>query len=338
MEFKNPWALLLLLAWVPMVWVYLRREKRARAAIRFPDLALVRAPLSPLRVRLRHVLLVLRLLAVGLLVVALARPRKGQTQEEVSTEGVDIMLVLDCSTSMKALDFKPKNRLFVAKQTIASFIAQREHDRMGLVVFAGRAFTKCPLTLDYGILTQLVEDIDFGSFDDDIANSTAIGTATATAASRLLGSTAKSKVMILCTDGANNRGDIAPLTAAKAAAELGIKLYTIGVGREGQVPYPVEVRNPWSGQVQTQVQMIESDLDERTLAEMATATGGKYFRAQNAEELQEIYSQIDKMEKTEIQTMSYTTYSERFFPWLLLGALMLFAEIVMAQTVLRRIP
>ena len=334
MELKDPWALLLIALWAPMIWVHVRRERRARPAIRFPDLALVRAPGRPLRVRLRHVTVALRLLAVALLAIALARPRKGQAQEEVLTEGVDIMLVLDVSTSMKALDFKPNNRLFVAKETIKSFIAKRQHDRIGLVVFAARSYTKCPLTLDYGVLTQFIDDIDFGGIEDG----TAIGTAVATAANRLLGSTARSKVIVLCTDGANNRGDIAPKTAAAAAAEMGIKLYTIGVGREGQVPYPFEVRNPWSGQVQTRVEMIESDLDERTLAEMAQSCNGKYFRAQNAEELKEIYDQIDKMEKTEIKSMSYTTYHERFFPWLTAGALVVLVEMLLAHTVFRRIP
>jgi Ca-activated chloride channel family protein len=319
MELKNPWALLLLALWAPMVWVYVRRERSARPAIRFPDLALVRAPGPAFRVRLRHATFALRLLAVALLAVALARPRKGQTQEEVLTEGVDIMLVLDVSTSMKALDFKPNNRL---------------HDRIGLVVFAARSYTKCPLTLDYGVLSQFIDDIDFGGIEDG----TAIGTAVATAANRLLGSTAKSKVMVLCTDGANNRGDIAPKTAAAAASEMGIRLYTIGVGREGQVPYPFEVRNPWSGQVQTRVEMIESDLDERTLAEMAATYGGKYFRAQNAAELQDIYDQIDTMEKTEIKSMSYTTYHERFFPWLAAGALLVLVEMLLAHTLFRRIP
>jgi Ca-activated chloride channel homolog len=334
MELKNPWALLLLLAWAPMVWVYIRRERRGRPALRFSDLSLVRSPGVSARVEMRHLVFILRLIGVGLLVVALARPRKGQINEEVSTQGVDIMLVLDVSTSMKALDFKPQNRLHVSKETIKAFIAKRKHDRMGLVVFAARSYTKCPLTLDYDILTRFADDIDFGAVEDG----TAIGTAVATAANRLLNSNAKSKVMILCTDGANNRGDIAPGAAAKAAAELGIKIYTIGVGREGKVPYPFEVRNPWTGNVQTRVEMIDSDLDEQSLVNIANTSGGQYFRAQNAEELQQIYDLIDKLEKTEIKTMSYTTYDERFFAWLVAGAVLLLIEVVLAHTVFRRIP
>jgi Ca-activated chloride channel family protein len=317
-----------------MVWVYVVRERRGRPALRFSDLSLVRAPRVSMRVTLRHLTFVLRLVGIGLLVVALARPRKGQTQEEVSTEGVDIMLVLDVSTSMKALDFKPKNRLFVSKETIKEFITKRKHDRMGLVVFSARSYTKCPLTLDYGILTRFIDDIDFGMIEDG----TAIGTAVATAANRLLGSNAKSKVIILCTDGANNRGDIAPLAAARAAAELGIKLYAIGVGHEGEVQYPFEVRNPWTGQVQTRVEMIKSDLDEQTLVGMAGVTKGQYFRAQSTDELKEIYGLIDQLEKTEIKTTSYTTYDERFFPWLIAGAVLILLELLLAHTVFRRIP
>lgn len=334
MELKHPWFLLGLLLWIPMVWVYIYRERKARPAVRFPSLSPIRALPASSRVRLRHLVLVLRLLGFGLLVVALARPRQGSTHEEVSTEGVDIMLVQDVSTSMRALDFKPKNRLHVAKETIKEFIQKRRHDRIGLVVFAARSYTKCPLTLDYDILTAFIDDIEFGGIEDG----TAIGTAVATAANRLQSSKAKSRVIILLTDGANNRGDIAPRTAAQAAAELGIKLYTIGVGREGDVPYPMQYRDPWTGKIRTQVRTVPSDLDEQTLVDMAEASNGRFFRAQNAEKLHEIYDEIDRLEKTEIQTMSYTNYTEKFFVWLLAGAVVLLLELVLTHTVFRRIP
>jgi len=335
MRLRNPEFLWLLLLWLPMAWLHLRRERKTRPAIRFSDLSAMRAlPRSPLA-RLRHAVPALRMAALGLLVVGLARPQKGTTEEEVSTEGVDIMLALDVSTSMKALDFKPKNRLHVAKETIKEFIGGRVSDRMGLVAYAGRTLTKCPLTLDYSVLTRFVEDLDFGEVEDG----TAIGTAIATAANRIRLSPAKSKVIILATDGANNRGEIAPLTAAQAAGELGIRIHTIGVGRRGQVPYPFEYFDRYTGKsVGTRVQMIESDLDEETLQAIAQATGGQYFRAENAEQLKEIYAIIDKMEKTEIQTKSYTTYSERFFPWLAAGAVLLLVELVLSHTVFRRIP
>ncbi len=334
MEFKDPLALLLLLLWAPMIWVYIRRERSQRPAVRYSDLSAARAAGASARVRLRHGVFALRLLGLGLLIVALARPRQGHTSEEVSTEGVDIMLLLDVSSSMRALDFKPRNRLHVAKERTKEFVNMRRHDRVGLVVFAARAYTKCPLTLDYDILTQFIGEADLGKLEDG----TAIGTAVATGANRLLSSKAKSKVLILLTDGANNRGDVAPLAAAKAAAEVGMRIYTIGVGKEGQVPYPFEGRDPWTGKTVRRVQMIESDLDEQTLVDIADATGGKYFRAHNAEKLGEIYGLIDELEKTEIKTMSYTSYSERFFPWLIAGALMLLVELVLAHTVFRRIP
>ncbi len=318
-----------------MVWVYLRRERGARPAVRFSDLSLVKKGPVSLVVRARHLLFALRMIGVGLIVVALARPQKGSTEEEVSTEGVDIMLVLDISTSMKALDFKPQNRLFVAKMRIAEFIQKRQHDRIGLVVFAGRSFTKCPLTLDYNVLLEFLDEIRFG----DIEDGTAIGTAIATAAYRLKDSPAKSKVIILLTDGANNRGEIGPLAAANAAGKLGMKIYTIGVGKQGEVPYPVEYIDRRTGKVvETRVQMIQSDLDEQTLADIAGATNGQFFRADNAKRLKEIYDRIDELEKTEIKTKSYTTYSERFYPWLWAGFALLMLELVLAHTRFRRIP
>ncbi len=334
MRLKNPEFLLLLLAWLPMVWVYIRRERRLRPSVRFSDLSFIHTlPRSPL-LGARHSLLVLRLAGVGLLAVALARPQKGHTEEEVTTEGVDIVLVQDISTSMKGLDFKPENRLHVAKQRAKEFVSKRRSDRIGLVVFAGRSYTKCPLTLDYNILTRFLEDIRFGDAEDG----TAIGTAIATAATRIKDSPAESKVMILLTDGANNRGDISPAAAAKAAGDLGIKIYSIGVGKEGQVPYPVEIVNPWTGQRETRIQMVKSELDEETLREIADLTGGKFFRAQNPQALAQIYDTIDELEKTEIKTKSYTNYSDRFFPWLFWGTVLLMLELLLAHTRFRRIP
>jgi len=317
-----------------MVWLYVRREK-TRPAIRVSDLSFLQKIKPSLLIRLRHVPFVLRIIGVCLLIVALARPQKGTSEEEVTTDGVDIMLVLDISFSMKSLDFQPKNRLFVAKETLKEFIKKRKNDRMGLVVFAKRSYTKCPLTLDYNILTQFVDKIDFEDFGD----ATAIGTALATAANRIKDSPAKSKVIILLTDGGNNFGDIAPLAAAKAAGELGIKIYTIGVGKDGDIPYPVEMMDPSTGKiVGTQIQMIHSDLDEQLLADIAQAAHGQFFRAQNAEKLREIYDTIDKMEKTVIRTKLYTSYSDRFFLWLCAGCFVLFLESILSHTWFRRIP
>lgn len=334
MRFKDPEFLLLLLVWIPMIWVYVLRERKSRPAIRFSDLGIIKQLPSSFFIKARHLLLALRLLGVGLLVIALARPQEGRSDEEVTTEGVDIMLVLDISESMQALDFQPENRLSVAKSTIADFINKRQHDRIGLVVFASRSYTKCPLTLDYNVVQTFLKDITFS----EISFQTAIGTAIATASNRLKDSPAKSKVIILATDGANNAGDIPPLTAAKAAHEFGIKIYTIGIGKTGQVPFPVQMKNPFTGEIIKQVQMMESDLDEKSLTEIASTTGGKFFRATNAEKLKQIYDNIDKLEKTEIKTKIYTSYNEKFYPWLWAGFVLLILELILSHTRFRRIP
>ncbi|MBN1761419.1 MAG: VWA domain-containing protein [Chitinispirillaceae bacterium] len=334
MRFKDPWLLLLLLFWIPMLWTYIRRERHFKPAIRFSDLTVLKTAPVSFFVRARHILIVLRCIGFGLLVVALARPQKGHTDQEVSTEGVDIMLTLDISESMRALDFQPDNRLEVAKKTIRDFIHKRSTDRIGLVVFAARSFTKCPLTLDYNVLDQFVSEVTF----TDFSFQTAIGTAIATAANRLKESSAKSKVIILLTDGSNNAGEIPPLAAAKAAAALGMKIHTIGVGKKGKVPIPVQVQNPFTGQVKQQVQMMDSDLDEKTLQEIAQTSGGTFFRAQSAEKLADIYNQIDKMEKTEIKTTIYTSFEEKFYPWLWAGFILLMLELVLLNSRFRRIP
>jgi Ca-activated chloride channel homolog len=269
-----------------------------------------------------------------LLAIALARPQRGRSDSEVTTEGVDIMLILDVSESMQCLDFQPDNRLNVAKRTIQDFIKKRNNDRLGMVIFGSRAFTKCPLTLDHDVLNRLVSEVDFTDFSDR----TAIGTAIATAANRLRDSPAKSKVIILATDGGNNAGDIPPLSAAGATKELGMKIYTIGIGRSGKVPMPMKMQDPFTGQVFQQVQMIESDLDEQLLVNIADATGGKHFRATDAAKLKEIYDQIDKMEKTVIKTKVYASFDEKFYPWLIAGFILVLLEFLLAHTRFRRIP
>jgi Ca-activated chloride channel family protein len=334
MRLKDPFFLILLVFLVPMVWVYLRRERTSRPAVRFSDLAIARKLPPSALIRWRHLVFVLQAAAFCLLAIALARPQLGRSDSEVTTEGIDIMLVLDVSQSMEAQDFKPDNRLAVAKRTILEFTKKREGDRLGLVVFAARAFTKCPLTLDHNVLGRFIGDLDF----TDFSYQTAIGTALATAANRLKDSPAKSKVMILATDGANNAGEIPPVTAAGAAKDLGIRIYTIGIGRKGKVPMPVQVQDPFSGRVFKQVQMVESDLDEQTLVTIADATGGKYFRATDAEKLKEIYDQIDKMEKTVIKTKVYASFDEKFYPWLWAGFVLLLIQLFLQHTRFRRIP
>jgi len=334
MTFRNPYFFYLLVLIVPMVWLYVMRERRHKVTLAFSDLSIIKKlPESPYK-WLRHVLLAMRVAGFCFLVVALARPQKQHAEVEVTTEGVDIMLILDISESMKALDFKPDDRLAVAKREIKNFVARREHDRMGLVLFAARAFTRCPLTNDYSVILQMIDAADY----TDFSNQTAIGTAIATAANRLKDSPAKSKVIILLTDGANNAGDIPPQTAAKAAGELGIKIYSIGVGKEGRVPFPVETVNPQTGRRTQRIEMMESDINEKELAEIANATGGAFFRAQSPESLKRIYEEIDKMEKTEIKSISHVSYSEYFYKWLWIGFIILAAEMLLQNTVFRRIP
>ncbi len=334
MRLANPYYLLLFLTWIPIIWLYIRREVKSRPAITFSDVSLFKDLPVSFKVRTRHIVFILRLLATGLFIIALARPQKGRSEQEITTRGVDILLTLDVSTSMKALDFKPRNRLHVAKETIKNFIQMREHDRIGLVVFAGRSYTKSPLTLDYNVISTFLDDIRFGEIEDG----TAIGTALATAASRLKESDAKSRIIILLTDGASNRGEITPMVAAQAAAKLGIKIYTIGIGKAGKIPYPMEYQNPWTGKTQIKVEMVESDLDEQTLVDIANETGGQFFRAQNSKELESIYATIDELEKSEIKTISYTTWAEKFYPWLVAGFILLIIEILLSNTFYRKVP
>ncbi|HZI95124.1 MAG TPA: VWA domain-containing protein [Patescibacteria group bacterium] len=328
-RFASGW-LLFALAIVPLValahWLTL---KRSRGSVRMSDVSLVKGTRASVWTRLRHAPIVLRLAALSLLLVAFARPQAGSSQEEILTRGIDIMLVMDNSTSMAAEDFKPRNRLAVARSAVASFIQGRKNDRIGLVVFAGRGYTRCPLTLDYDILQQLLGNVDLATQDEG----TAIGMGLVTAINRLRDSDAKSRVIVLLTDGRNNRGEIDPSTAASLAQSLGIKVYTIGVGTRGEAPYPIQ--DPFFGK---RYVYLRADIDDETLTEIAKQTGGQYFRATDAESLVSIFKQIDGMEKTDIKVRHYLRYTE-MFGWLLLpGAVLLFAEIGLATTRLRRLP
>jgi len=325
-RFAYPLAFLGLLLVPLLAWAALRRRNRS-VGYSSVDL-LLRAGLEASAWK-RYGRLALRLLVLSLLVVAAARPQTGRSVYKTHAEGVDIMLVLDASGSMQAQDFKPKNRLHVAKEVVKEFVAKRQHDRIGLVAFAAQAVTQCPLTLDYPMLEKLIDEVDIGMLDDG----TAIGVALATAANRLKGSEAKSRVVILLTDGQNNAGAVDPPTSARVAASLGIKVYTVGVGTRGQAPMPVD--DPVFGRRLVNVQV---DLDEETLQSIASITGGRYFRATDREELLEIYDTIDAMEKTRIESETYVSYTERF-TWLVLPALgLLVLELALGQTVLRELP
>lgn len=326
-RFADP-GLLLLLLLVAALLLWKRYRRQRTPAVSFPQTSLLRKSAGGSRAWARHLLLVLRVAAVSAVVFALARPQSGLEGQEVSTEGIDIILALDTSTSMLAEDIRP-NRVAAAKEVAESFIRGRVNDRIGLVVFAGKAYTQCPLTLDYDILLSLFEDVDAGMIEDG----TAIGTGLGVAVNRLKESEAKSKVIVLLTDGRNNRGEIDPKTAAQLAQTFGVRIYTVGAGAEGLAPYPVDDSVFGRRYVQ-----VEVDIDEPMLQEIAQITGGLYFRATDRDQLEQIYREIDGLEKTEIQVTEFTRYSELFHIPLALAVLFLLAEMILSTTLLRRIP
>lgn len=325
MRFAHPWFFLLL-AVVP-VYIWWQLVKR-RAAVVYSDLGFLRGA-SPRGRFGRIVVHGLYALALVFMTVALARPQRGRQFQEVETRGIDIMLCLDISGSMQAEDFSPKNRLNVAKERAKEFIDKRKGDRIGLVIFSATSLTQCPLTMDRQILDGLLDRVDFGMLEDG----TAIGLGLASAVARLKDSKAKDRVIILLTDGVNNTGDIDPITAAQTAASFGIKVYTIGVGSKGMVPYPVN--DPMFGRRYVQVQI---SLDTETLQKIADMTGGKSFLATDAQALKQIYDEIDRMEPTTFKVKQYTVYNELVGLWLLLAVLALGAAAALAATFFRRLP
>ncbi|UCE18304.1 MAG: VWA domain-containing protein [Gemmatimonadota bacterium] len=329
MRFANTYFFILLLV-IPLIiyrYFYVKRVKVG--SIRFSDLGTVKRLRRSFSLRLRHSLIFLRVLVIALLVLAMARPQAGEKDEEILTEGVDIILAIDVSSSMKAEDFKPKNRLHVAKQVVAEFIRGRKNDRLGMVVFAAKSFTQCPLTLDYGIILNFLDQVEIGIIEDG----TAIGMAIATCINRLRDSDAKSKVVILLTDGINNRGEIDPITAAKTAQAMDVKIYTIGAGKRGNALYPVD--DPIFGRRYVRMPV---EIDEETLQEIARLTDAKYYRATDGQALAQIYKEIGEMEKTEIKTKEYVRYTELFWFFLLPAIALLGCEIVLANTRFRKIP
>ena len=325
MEFKHPIFFLLLLL-LPLLGYFSKKRKRATLAFSATDLI---QPFSSWRVMFYHFLPWLRALVFTLFVIALARPQKVSSEREYQTKGVDIVIAMDISGSMQAEDFKPENRMLVAKQEAAKFIQGRVNDRIGLVVFSRKAFTQCPLTLDYEILIHLLEDIQIGM----IADGTAIGMGLATAVNRLRESTAKSKVIILITDGANNAGNIDPVTAAELAKTFKIKVYTICIGRGGLVPFPVN--DPLFGKRYVQANV---EIDEMILKRIADITGGLYFRARDPKSLTEIYERINELEKTEVKVKEYRSYDELFGYWLLPAMGLFFLEFLLGRTLLLKVP
>lgn len=328
MVFANPSYLYLLVLLIPMIGWYVWKLSKSQASLQISASQAFDAPgTASWKVYLRHVPFVLRMAAVAVLIIILARPQSTNSWQNTSTEGIDIILAMDISSSMLGQDLKP-NRLEASKDVAAAFINGRPNDNIGLVVFAAESFTQCPLTTDHTVLLNLFKDIQPGLIQDG----TAIGLGLANAVSRIKDSQSKSKVIILLTDGMNNAGEIAPSTAAEIARTFGIRVYTIGVGTKGLAPYPVQT--PFG----IQYQNIPVEIDEPALKQIAATTGGQYFRATDNSSLKEIYSEIDKMEKTKISVQEYSKKQEEYKNWALLLFSLLLVEILLRNTLLRNIP
>lgn len=326
MNFLHP-NILWLAVIIPLLVAYYIFVARRGATLTVSTLGSRRAPRT-LRYWLRDVPMLLRMGTLSMFIIALARPVDEYVEREVTTEGIDIVLSMDISGSMLARDFQP-DRLTASKKIASEFVADRFGDRLSVVAFAGEAFTQCPLTSDQATVQTMLGRLRSGIIEDG----TAIGNGLGVAVNRLRESGAKSKVIVLLTDGVNNRGQISPVMAADIAAEMGIKVYTIGVGREGKAPYPAQ---DIFGNMTTV--MADVEIDEELLRDIAAKTGGHYFRAEDNEALKSIYNEINAMEKSDVQVTEYTLYTERFLEWLLLGLLLLAAELFMRYVVLNRIP
>ncbi len=319
-RFQEPAFLWLALGGPLVVVLALLRERSGRAVL-FPGLARLGRIDPGWRARARHLPVALAALGLVVAAVALARPQQGSLKENVTTQGVDIVVALDVSGSMAAEDFQPRNRLEVAKQVVADFVSRRRSDRIGLVVFAGRSLTKSPPTTDMALLLRQLDDVKL----DMLPDGTAIGLGLSTALQRLRHSQAKSKVIVLVTDGSNNAGEIDPATAADLAKAMQVRVYTIGVGRGGRVPIPVMVRDPFTGQLTRRTVPMEVDIDENLLKGIATRTNGEFFRATDSSSLRSIFERIDKLEKSEIRLTAFKRYRELFPPYLLAAAALLAA-------------
>lgn len=331
MIFKDPWILILLVLLPGLVyWIKKRRDS---AAIKLSSGELIKNFKPGFKVFLANNLFYLRIIALALIIMALARPSEPLEQTKIYSEGVDIVLAVDASGSMLAEDFKinarRKNRLEVVKKVVEDFIRNRESDRIAMVAFAGRAYTVCPLTLDYDWLIKNLKRVEIGTIEDG----TAVGSAISSSLNRLKDTKAKSKIIILLTDGMNNAGKISPLTAADAAKALGIKIYTIGAGSKGLVPFPAQ--DFWGRKV---YQNVKIDIDEETLKKIAEETKAKYYRATDTESLREIYKEIDALEKTEFEEKAYLRYKELFSGFLISGLIFLILEFILSNTILRKMP
>jgi Ca-activated chloride channel family protein len=325
--FANPYLLYLLLLIVPVIVWYVLNHKRTHASIQVSTIKGIGSNHLTYKHILRHVVFAFRVITIALIIMAIARPQSTLSWKNEESEGIDIILALDISSSMLARDFQP-DRMEAAKDLAIQFISGRRNDRIGLVVFSGESFTQCPLTTDHSVLINLFRDIKSGMIEDG----TAIGMGLATSVSRLKDSDAKSKVIILLTDGVNNQGAIAPATAAELAQTFGIRVYTIGVGTEGMAPYPVNT--PFG----IQLRNMPVEIDEETLQKIAQGTGGVYFRATDNNKLKQIYEQIDQLEKSKIEVKEFSQKDEEFLMFVLLAAFLLLSDMILRNTLLRQIP
>lgn len=328
-EFKNPLFLFLLIPYFIMVFWYVYSRLYARGiAIAVSSESVVKRRNS-IRVATYRYVPILRFIAILLLIIALSRPGKGINFSSVKNLGIDIMIALDVSGSMMGEDFQPKNRLAVAKQVILDFIQKRKSDRIGMVVFAGEAYLQCPLTIEHQMITDIVNEVDFGTVAVD---GTAIGDALALATSRMMDSKAKSKIILLLTDGVNNKGTIDPETAADACAEMDIKVYCVGIGQDGKVPYPGPAGLPFAKNYRYNL------FDETGLRKISEVTKGKFYRAKNSGVLWENIKDIDRLEKSEVELKIYHEFYDKFYYFLVAAVALFFLEIVLRSIFYRKIP
>lgn len=325
---EKHWFWLFLIIPVLMFW-YVFKLKKQEGELNFSSFVLFEGIKSSLKAKLRHLLFVLRLLAISCIILAIARPQSRSSWKDIKTEGIDIVVSLDISLSMLAKDFKP-NRLEVAKDVLKDFIDARPNDKIGLVIFSGEAFTQCPLTTDHKIIKNMFKDIKAGMLDQG----TAIGLGLADGIARIKDSKAKSKVVILISDGVNNVGEIAPLTAAEIAKTFGVRVYCIGVGSKGKALQPVAIYP--NGEME--YDYVDVDIDEATMTEMSKMTGGKYFRATDKESLENIYKEIDRLEKTIISEKSFTNKAEHFLPLAIAALVFLLLEFLLKRFVFKALP
>ena len=327
MQFNNPEYLYLLLFLIPVTFWYIFKQYQADASLQISSISSLKLPQRKSFIILRHLPFVFRIIILICLTIVIARPQLSNSFRSESTEGIDIMMALDISGTMLAEDLRP-NRLEAAKSVATEFIAGRPNDNIGLVVFAGESFTQCPLTTDHAVLINLFNGIKYGMIEDG----TAIGLGLANSVGRIKDSMAKSKVVILLTDGSNNAGEIAPLTAAEIAKTFGIRVYTIGVGTRGVAKFPYQTP------MGIRYQDMQVDIDEDMLKQVASMTGGNYFRATDNNKLKEIYAEIDQMEKTKIRVQEYSKKKDIYLPFALLALLCLLGELILKNTILQKLP